>query len=325
MKNEEQIVRMVKLFGNGAHVFVPKDWTGEEIVLIKPRKKSLKERIISSLDPYLDSIIGVYLYGSYARSEEKKDSDIDLFVIIDKKIKIKAEGFEIICLEQKEIEKAIKLEPLLMYSIFSEAKRSIFPSFSLSKQEMLSVQDYRAPIAWLDTNELEPKAIWADDNISRYIPYLSKHYVLYPGLLNAHFYIMPTSEIHERYLISRYFQNPNLEILRREYVYYAGSYFDYKMNDLNLRHRICAIVKLSNNFCQEQFVQSLVSQKDRDIMAVYQLEKTSIRPHINEYLRKYGVSYFIRDIAQNPVQTRFVSMVPVYTDGRFEIYKIDIR
>ena len=122
MKNEEQIVRMVKLFGNGAHVFVPKDWTGEEIVLIKPRKKSLKERIISSLDPYLDSIIGVYLYGSYARSEEKKDSDIDLFVIIDKKIKIKAEGFEIICLEQKEIEKAIKLEPLLMYSIFSEAK-----------------------------------------------------------------------------------------------------------------------------------------------------------------------------------------------------------
>src|SRR3989344_7436923 len=33
------------------------------------------------------------------------------------------------------------------WSIFSEAKRSIFPSFSLSKQEMLSVQDYRAPIA----------------------------------------------------------------------------------------------------------------------------------------------------------------------------------
>lgn len=209
-------------------------------------------------------------------------------------------------------------------SLFSEAKRSVYPSFSLSKTGMLSVQDYRAPLAWLDARESEPKVIWTNDGMSKYIPYLSKHYVLYPGLLNAFLYIMPLSEIRERYLISRYFLNPDMETLRREYVYYAGSYFDYKTNDLELRHKICAIVKLNNNFCQSQLIQNLVSQKNSDIMAVYQLGVTTIRPNIQEYLKKYHVSYFIRDIAQDSVPSRFMNMIPVYNDGRFEIYKINM-
>ena len=121
MKNEEHLIRVAKLFGNGAHVFVPKEWIGEQIVLIR-EKKSLKEKILSVLDPYLEFIVGIYIYGSYVRNEQTKDSDIDLFVLSNKKIKIKAEGFEILCLRQEEIEKAIKLEPVLMYSILSEAK-----------------------------------------------------------------------------------------------------------------------------------------------------------------------------------------------------------
>jgi len=207
-------------------------------------------------------------------------------------------------------------------TIFSEMKRSVIPPFSLSYSVAVAVQDYRAPLAWLDAHEPEPKVIWAGDSISKYVPYLSKHYVLYPGLLNALLYIMPDSEIQERYLVSRYFQNPNLETLRQEYVFYAGSYFDYKMNDLDLRRNLCAVVKLNNNFCQEQLVQSLVSQKDRDIMITYQLNKASIRPHIQEYLKKYHVSYFIRDIELEPSPARSVPMVSVYSDGRFEIYKI---
>lgn len=121
-ESQEQIVRMAKVFGNGAHVFVPKEWAGEQLVLVRPKKKSLREKIISALDNYLDSVVGVYLYGSYARLEQEEGSDIDLFVITDKKIKIKAEGFEIICLEQKEIEKALKIDSLLIQSILSEAK-----------------------------------------------------------------------------------------------------------------------------------------------------------------------------------------------------------
>ena len=124
-EKQEQIVRTARVFGNGAHVFVPKDWVGEELILVRPKKKSLRERILSVLDQHLDSILGIYLYGSYARNEETPDSDIDLFVITDKKVKIKSEGFEIVCLEERDIEKALKIEPLFIYSILSESKTVI--------------------------------------------------------------------------------------------------------------------------------------------------------------------------------------------------------
>ncbi len=122
MIKAEQLKRIAKNFGNGAHIFVPKEWAGEEIVIIRQQRKSLKERIMQVLEPYLNSVVGAYLYGSYAREEQTKNSDVDLFIIIDKKLKIKEKGFEIICLEKKDIKKAIGLEPILIYSIFAEAK-----------------------------------------------------------------------------------------------------------------------------------------------------------------------------------------------------------
>jgi predicted nucleotidyltransferase len=118
---EEKLIRKVTLIGNGAHVFVPKEWSGEQIALIRPEKKSLKERIISLIEPHLDSIAGVYLYGSHARAENIPGSDIDLLIITTRNLKIKADNFEIICLQREEIKKAIKIAPVLIYSILSEA------------------------------------------------------------------------------------------------------------------------------------------------------------------------------------------------------------
>ncbi len=122
MENEERIIRNVKAFGNGAHILVPKLWEGERVILLKPLRKSLKEEILEVIGPYLENIIGVYIYGSYSRNEQREDSDIDLFVITNKKIKIKEKGFEILCMEEKNIKKSIELEPLLMHSIISESK-----------------------------------------------------------------------------------------------------------------------------------------------------------------------------------------------------------
>ncbi len=124
LNNSEQIIREVKVIGNGAHIFTPRDWVGEEVFVIRTRKgkKSLKDKILSALDSYLENIEGVYLYGSYARGEAEKGSDIDLLVISNKKMKIIKEGFEIICLSESEMNKAIKISPVLIYSILAEAK-----------------------------------------------------------------------------------------------------------------------------------------------------------------------------------------------------------
>lgn len=120
---KEQLMREVTSVGNGAHIFAPKEWLGDEVILIRKPKQSLKERIYFVLEPYLGDIKGVYLFGSNARGEAVRSSDVDLFVISNKKIK--ADGFEIISLEEDKIAKAIKLEPVIMYSIFSESKSII--------------------------------------------------------------------------------------------------------------------------------------------------------------------------------------------------------
>ncbi|MDO8509441.1 MAG: DUF2080 family transposase-associated protein [Nanoarchaeota archaeon] len=118
---KEQIVREVTRVGNGAHIFTPKEWLGEEVVLTRIKKKSIKEKILDILSLHLESIKGVYLYGSNARGEAEKDSDIDLLIICNKKITIKEKGFEIICLEEDSIKKALEISPILIYSALNEA------------------------------------------------------------------------------------------------------------------------------------------------------------------------------------------------------------
>ncbi len=120
--SNEQIIRKVSLVGNGAHIFVPREWQGEEVILIRKPKKSLQERIIELVSPYLESIEGVFLFGSYARGEEREGSDIDLFVISNKKINIKAPNIEAVCIEKEKFDKAIKVEPLIIHSMLKEAK-----------------------------------------------------------------------------------------------------------------------------------------------------------------------------------------------------------
>ncbi len=120
--DREQIIREVTLIGNGAHVFAPKDWVGEKVIIIKSPELSLKKRILKILEPFLENILGVYLYGSYARNEQRQDSDIDILIISNKKFKIKEKGFEILVLEKSKIDKAVKIAPVLIYSALSEAK-----------------------------------------------------------------------------------------------------------------------------------------------------------------------------------------------------------
>lgn len=121
-KNREQIVREVTPIGNGAHVFAPKEWAGEEVFIIRTPKKPLSRRIMELLEPYLKEIEGVYLYGSYARNEQRENSDIDILIIANKRFKINKKGFEIKVLEKNKIRDSISLSPILIYSALAEAK-----------------------------------------------------------------------------------------------------------------------------------------------------------------------------------------------------------
>ena len=124
---KEQIVKTVVKSGNGGAVWVPKNWLGQEVIVILPDKPKLdvKERVIHLLEPYLKNITAVFIYGSYARHEETKESDIDVMVITKDKtitIEIKEPNLEITSFEVDKLKKAIEKYPVMYYQIVREAE-----------------------------------------------------------------------------------------------------------------------------------------------------------------------------------------------------------
>ena len=117
---QEQIAREVTRAGNGAHVFVPREWVGERIVIVKLPKYT-PQGILQMLDPHLPHIIGVFLFGSRARGEARDGADIDLLVITDRRLDIRVPGHHIIAATKESFGSLFKIEPLLLSAVLAEA------------------------------------------------------------------------------------------------------------------------------------------------------------------------------------------------------------
>lgn len=124
---KEQIVKTVVKSGNGGAVWVPKDWLGEEVIVILPDKPKFgfKEMIVHLLEPYLKDIISVGIYGAYARNEQTNESDVDVLVITkDKNLKLdfKEEKIDIMSITIDKLKKAIEKYPAVYYQMVQEAE-----------------------------------------------------------------------------------------------------------------------------------------------------------------------------------------------------------
>ena len=119
-------IKIVQQIGNGGHIYLPKELVGQKILITSVEKtiKDIEEEIFYILKPYLKHIKGIYLYGSYARNEQKPDSDIDILVITDNQaeIKKKVNEYEIISATPEQIEKTINNNAVLILPILRESK-----------------------------------------------------------------------------------------------------------------------------------------------------------------------------------------------------------
>lgn len=126
------LTKLVQKFGNSGHIVLPKGYVGKRIrFLLEPKTfNDIKSEILEILKPYLESILGVYLYGSYARNEQTIDSDVDILVITNTKLKImdKIDDYTIVSITLKELEAALSTNAVLILPIIREAKTIINPN-----------------------------------------------------------------------------------------------------------------------------------------------------------------------------------------------------
>ncbi len=145
---KEQIRKKVARSGNSGAVWIPKNWLGEEVIVtrLETPKLSLEEEIINIVLPYLRGISGIFLYGSYARKEETKDSDIDVLIIVEHKFKAEnTKKFDIEVIEIKKIKEAVQKNPFV-YAIINEAKPVI--NSALLDELKQSKKDFKSFINW---------------------------------------------------------------------------------------------------------------------------------------------------------------------------------
>ena len=125
------LAKIVQRFGNSGHIVLPKEYVGKRIRFIAEPKtlNDIKSEILEILQPYLENILGVYLYGSYTRNEQTVDSDVDILVITNTKLKIidKIDDFSIVSATLKELEDALRNNAVLILPIIKEAKTIINP------------------------------------------------------------------------------------------------------------------------------------------------------------------------------------------------------
>ena len=119
-----EIIKQITRAGNSSNVLLPKDWLGG-IARVKLIEKpiNIAEDVLKIMRPYLKSVLGIYLVGSYARSEETKESDVDVLVItegINKRIK--KNKYDILLISESNLEDALKKNILPILPMIKEAK-----------------------------------------------------------------------------------------------------------------------------------------------------------------------------------------------------------
>ena len=184
---KEQIVKTVVKSGNGGAVWVPKDWLGEEVVVILREKPKLepREKIVHLLEPYLKDILSVAIYGSYARNEQAKDSDIDVLVITKDKrliLEFKKEKLDIVSFPIDKFKKAIEKYPAIYYQMVQEAE-PLINNYALEELKNIKISKESFKEHLIETREhlKSNKELLELDKIDN--TYLKSYSVLYSSML----------------------------------------------------------------------------------------------------------------------------------------------
>lgn len=210
---------------------------------------------------------------------------------------------------------------LFAYSPFAniEAKSAIWRS----------EQSYAEPFAWLERAEKSPVVVWMDpspaDGISSVLPIFTKHFPLYAPA--AQQTLLSTEEAQERFLVSQYFNNPTAADLRLQgtmELYIGRNDLPHRAMTIAREIKVCRVLffldkrkdcgtpPTSEELLGDQFFTDIESKFQKDI-----------KPNIKAYLKKYHVSYILKDTVRNPhYRPEALGAVRVYTDSRYEIYQL---
>lgn len=248
--------KIVQKFGNSGHVIVSKEYVGKRIKFeLRPKTfEDIKSEVLEILKPYFEDVIGIYLYGSYARNEQNIDSDVDTLVITNTKLKIidNTDGYTIISATLKELENILSTNAVLILPIVKEAKTIINPEllekykgYKFTKKNTKPFLESTAKIL-----ELNKKGIQLDFDIGSLVYSLM---LRIRGLLMIK--IIMNNKLYSKFLLFRYLENNGFTINKIEELYriYSNERNDIKVKKSNiiLKNDAEKLLSIAGNLLKE--------------------------------------------------------------------------
>lgn len=182
-----------------------------------------------------------------------------------------------------------------------------------------------AVLGWLENREKKPVVVWIgsgpDSVIQRTLVAATRHYVLY-AIPGGQAHLMSSQEVEERYLVSNYFNHLTLDDIKKDSSLYAGAAVaGYLAKVKNRKVKLCNFFRLNllGYDCGRE-TNSYELKGEKYFTDLYDKYTKEIAPNIEYYLKKYHVTYFIKD--RRDINAIKPWMERVYYDDYYEIYKI---
>lgn len=213
---------------------------------------------------------------------------------------------------------------LLLIGTLRNIPRALaFFKFDEREPSIAEIQQYAAPLTWLDRNIEKESVIWANISIGDYVPIMTKHYTLFHSVAVLH--NISSEELEERYLLWRLLEHENLTIddVKRDFELHSGAGpFQEQPLAINNYARFCnkliSIVDMEKcpqktdalTLRGEQYFEDLIAKSEQ------------VKKHKVDLLAKYKTEYVLIDLAHDDFKTEISTSSAVYTDGRFLILPV---
>jgi hypothetical protein len=187
------------------------------------------------------------------------------------------------------------------------------------------LQEYIAPLDWLDAREQEPVVVWTATRsyIATILPEYTKHYLLFAGA--GVLQLVSDDEVAERFLTAASIEDMTPERLSDEVRQYKGVAYAYHIvNTNNRKVRICNALHLPALGVSCGSLTDARTFNAPLVAGMWRRYQEEIKPNLANELKKFHVRYVMKDKQEDHEfhPELLTNINKVYEDTRFVIYEL---
>lgn len=211
---------------------------------------------------------------------------------------------------------------LLSVGILREIPRSLGFINDPNIDRMVEVQSYAEPMKVLNGLGKIGDVVWADNDISEYIPILSKDYALFSS--RSVLQIMPSSEIFDRYSASHFISIDRVGIEGDLFDYLGAGYAEEQPGSFNLSVTYCERLHLSSQ-CQSHL--NAIEFQGTTFFDKLEERYAFVRAHQRVFLERFNVKYLLLDTKRGESVPTIdgVAFKPLWSNDRYQIFTLAFR